>query len=67
MRVSVIQPGSTGTDMQECSPEEQREAIAREEMLYAEDIAESIVFALTRPPHADVVTLRLEPRLQKSR
>jgi NADP-dependent 3-hydroxy acid dehydrogenase YdfG len=67
IRITVIQPGSTGTDMQECSPEEQRAAIAREEMLYAEDIAESIVFALTRPPHADVVTLRIEPRLQKTR
>lgn len=67
VRITVIQPGSTGTDMQECTVKEQREAIAREEMLYAEDVAESILFALTRPPHADVVMLRIEPRLQKTR
>lgn len=67
VRITVVQPGSTGTDMQECRPEEQRAAIAREEMLYAEDVAEGIVFALTRPPHVDVVTLRIEPRLQTTR
>lgn len=67
VRITVIQPGSTGTDMQECTVEEQRAAIAREEMLYAEDVAEAIVFALTRPAHVDVVTLRIEPRLQKVR
>jgi NAD(P)-dependent dehydrogenase (short-subunit alcohol dehydrogenase family) len=65
IRVSVISPGSVGTDMQECSVEEQRQAIARHEMLYAEDIAEAILFALTRPERCDVTELRVEPRLQK--
>jgi NAD(P)-dependent dehydrogenase (short-subunit alcohol dehydrogenase family) len=65
IRVSVIAPGSVGTDMQECSVEEQRKAIARHEMLYAEDIAEAILFALTRPQRCDVTELRVEPRLQK--
>ena len=65
IRVSVIAPGSVGTDMQECSLEEQRNAIARHEMLYAEDIAEAIVFALSRPERCDIVELRVEPRLQK--
>ncbi len=66
IKVSVIQPGSVGTDMQECSEDEKREAIARHEMLYAEEIAETIVFALTRSERADVVTLRVEPRVQKT-
>lgn len=66
IKITVIQPGSTATDMQECSEEEKREAIARDEMLYAEDIAESILFALTRSQRTDVVTLRVEPRLQKA-
>ena len=65
IKVSVIQPGSVGTDMQECSDEEKREAIANHEMLYAEEIAEAIVFALTRSARSDVVTLRIEPRVQK--
>jgi NAD(P)-dependent dehydrogenase (short-subunit alcohol dehydrogenase family) len=66
IKISVIQPGSVGSDMQECSPEEQREAIAHHEMLYAEEIAEAILFALTRSERCDVVTLRIEPRVQKT-
>lgn len=65
IKVSVIQPGSTETDMQECSDDEKRAAIARDAMLHAEDVAEAILFALTRSPGADVVTLRIEPRMQK--
>ncbi len=48
IKVSVIEPGSVGTDMQECTLDEQREAIAKHEMLYAEEIAEAILFALNR-------------------
>ena len=66
IKVTVVQPGSVGTDMQECSEEEKREAIASHEMLYAEEIAETIVFALTRSERTDVVTLRVEPRVQKT-
>jgi NADP-dependent 3-hydroxy acid dehydrogenase YdfG len=66
IKVTVIQPGSVGTDMQECSEEEKREAIANHEMLYAEEVAETIVFALTRSARTDVVTLRVEPRVQKT-
>ena len=66
IKVTVIQPGSVGTDMQECSDEEKREAIARHEMLYAEELAETILFALTRSERTDVVTLRVEPRVQKT-
>jgi 3-hydroxy acid dehydrogenase/malonic semialdehyde reductase len=66
IKVSVIQPGSVATDMQECSEDEKREAVARQEMLHAEDVAEAIRFTLTRPAHADVVNLRIEPRLQKT-
>ena len=65
VKVTVIQPGSVGTDMQECSEEEKREAIANHEMLYAEEVAETIVFALTRSARTDIVTLRVEPRIQK--
>ena len=65
IRVSLIQPGSVATDMQECSEEEKRAAVARDEMLHAGEIAEAIVFALTRSARADVVTLRIEPRIQK--
>ena len=66
IKVTVIQPGSVGTDMQECSDDEKREAIANHEMLYAEELAETILFALTRSERTDVVTLRVEPRVQKT-
>jgi 3-hydroxy acid dehydrogenase / malonic semialdehyde reductase len=65
IRISLIEPGSTGTDMQECSAEAQREAIARSEMLFAEEIAEAIVFVLSRSAQCDVSVLRIEPLRQK--
>jgi len=65
VRVSLVQPGTTGSDMQESSPEEQRDMIARQEMLRAEDIAEAVGFIVTRPPRAVVVTLRMEPLVQE--
>jgi 3-hydroxy acid dehydrogenase/malonic semialdehyde reductase len=66
IKITVIQPGSVGTDMQECSEEDKRDAIANDQMLYAEELAETIIFALTRSPRTDVVTLRVEPRVQKT-
>ena len=67
IRVTVIQPGSVNTDMQECSAEEKRKAVANREMLHAEEIAEAIEFVLTRSAACDVVNLRIEPLLQKTR
>ncbi|MBP2159362.1 MULTISPECIES: SDR family oxidoreductase [Asticcacaulis] len=64
IRVSVIQPGATGTDMQPGGDDARREAIAKDEMLYAEEVAEAILFALTRSERADVVNLRIEPLIQ---
>lgn len=66
IRVSVIQPGSVGSDMQPCSAEAQREAIAKGEMLFAEEIAEAIVFVLTRSARCDIPMLRIEPIRQKT-
>jgi NADP-dependent 3-hydroxy acid dehydrogenase YdfG len=65
-KITVIQPGSVGTDMQECTESEKREAIANHEMLYAEEVAETILLALTRSARAAVVALRIEPRVQKT-
>ncbi|MDX3901252.1 MAG: SDR family oxidoreductase [Sphingobium sp.] len=66
IKVSVIQPGSVATPMQECSDEEKSRAIEDHEMLYAEEIAEAIHFTLTRSERCDIVNLRIEPRLQKT-
>lgn len=66
IKVSVIQPGSVDTDMQECSDEEKAEAVARAEMLHAAEIAEAIRFVLTRGAATDIVNLRIEPLIQKT-
>ncbi len=65
IKVTLVEPGSVGADMQEKSPEEQREAIANHEMLYAEELADTILFAITRSPRTNVSVLRVEPRVQK--
>ena len=65
VRVTLIEPGTVGSDMQSADADKQREKIARHEMLYAEDVAEAIGFVLTRPARVDIVALRIEPRLQE--
>ncbi len=64
IRVSLIEPGTAGSDMQQADADEQRDRIARAEMLRAEDIAEAVSFILTRPTRVDIVSLRIEPRMQ---
>ena len=66
VRVTLIEPGSVGSDMQTCSAEEQREAIGKAEMLFAEEIAEAITFVLTRSTRCDIPVLRIEPLRQKT-
>ena len=66
IKVSVIQPGSVDTDMQEGSAQDKRAAVERHEMLHADEVAQAIVFVLTRSERADVVNLRIEPRIQKT-
>ena len=66
IRISLVQPGSVATPMQECTDDEKRQALDDQEMLHAEEVAEAIEFILTRSERADVVTLRIEPLLQKT-
>jgi NAD(P)-dependent dehydrogenase (short-subunit alcohol dehydrogenase family) len=67
IRVGVVQPGSVNTDLQTCSDAEKQKAIADGEMLHAPEIADAILFMLTRSDRADVVNLRIEPVRQKYR
>jgi NADP-dependent 3-hydroxy acid dehydrogenase YdfG len=64
IRVANVEPGKTGSDMQEpdISPEEQRERIAKDEMLRAEDIAVGVHYLLTQPRRAVVQQLTITPR-----
>ncbi|MCD2322772.1 SDR family oxidoreductase [Sphingomonas sp. IC-56] len=65
IKVSVIQPGSVETDMQECTDEEKAEAVKKQQMLHSEEVADAIVWVLTRP-RANIVNLRIEPLDQKT-
>ncbi|MFZ5668094.1 MAG: SDR family oxidoreductase [Pseudomonadota bacterium] len=64
IRVSLVEPGTVGTDMHRAPPSEQRARIHRHEILRAEDIAVAIRYILTQPPRCTVTLLRVEPRLQ---
>ncbi len=64
IKVSLIEPGATGTDMQPASAEEQRELIGKMEMLKAEDIAVAVLYVLSQPKRCDVVGMQIRPHLQ---
>lgn len=64
IKVTLIEPGAVGTDMQPQSPAEQRRLIEKMEMLRAEDIAASILYTVTQPKRCDVVMLQIRPHLQ---
>ena len=64
IKVSLIEPGAVGTDMQPSSPEEQREKEKNLEMLQAEDIAYAVLYCLAQSPRCDVVELKIRPHLQ---
>lgn len=64
IKVTLLEPGAVGTDMQTSSPEEQRAKEERLEMLKAEDIAESILYILSQPKRCDVVELKIRPHKQ---
>lgn len=67
IRVTLIEPGAIATRLQPYSDEKLAEFEKGLEMLPAAEVAEAIMFAATRPPGVDVVTLRIEPLVQKIR
>lgn len=64
VRVALIEPGLTGSDMQTDPPERQREKIRREQSLRAEDIAVAVHYILTQPNRAVIQQLTIAPRMQ---
>lgn len=64
IRVGVVEPGKTSSNMQspDLSPEEQRQRIAEGRMLRAEDIAAGVHFMLTQPDRTVVQQLVMVPR-----
>ena len=65
IRVTLIEPGAIATHLQPYDDARLAEFERSLEMLPAAEVAEAILFAATRPPGVDVVTLRIEPLVQK--
>jgi NADP-dependent 3-hydroxy acid dehydrogenase YdfG len=64
IKVTLIEPGAVGTDMQPESPRDQRAKQDKQEMLKAEDIAACIHYCLIQPMRCDVVVVQIRPHMQ---
>src|SRR5688500_9408127 len=60
IKVTLIEPGRVGTDMQKESPKEQRKMEEDLKMLKAEDIAACVLYALTQPKRCDVTSVVIQ-------
>ena len=66
IRVSLVEPGKTASDMQaDLSDAEQAEMIRDETMLRAEDIAVGVHYLLTQPRRTVIQQLTIVPRAQE--
>ncbi|RZJ31988.1 MAG: SDR family oxidoreductase [Flavobacterium sp.] len=64
IKVTLIEPGATATDMQDGEAEELAEKVESQEMLDASDIAAAIVYGLSQPARCNVTMVQLKPILQ---
>jgi NADP-dependent 3-hydroxy acid dehydrogenase YdfG len=60
VRTTLVSPGPTNTELWDSVGADQ-DVLDRTEMLVAEDVAEAVLFALTRPSHVDVESIRIGP------
>lgn len=64
IRVALVEPGKTKADFGDVPDAEQKEKVAKEETLRAEDIAVGVHYLLTQPSRAVVQQLTIVPRAQ---
>lgn len=65
IRVTLIEPGAINSAMQPFAAEERARLAEAYQLLPPDEVAEAILFAATRAPGVDIVTLRIEPLVQK--
>jgi len=69
VRVTIVEPGATATELAFHNRQEVLEEMARNfagiEMLHSEDIADAVVFAVTRPRHVGVNEVLVRPTEQE--
>jgi NAD(P)-dependent dehydrogenase (short-subunit alcohol dehydrogenase family) len=64
IRVSLIEPGTIGSDMVDESCEQQRAMQESHKMLQAEDVARAIFLVASQPARCDVIELQVRPHMQ---
>lgn len=67
IKVTLVEPGRVGTDMQPGPPAAQRKKEQKGEMLTAEDIAECIRYCLVQPDRCDVTVVKIQPHFQEKK
>lgn len=65
IRVTLIEPGAIGSAMQPFPPEERQRMMDEYKLIPPGEVADAIMFCATRSAGVDVVTLRIEPLIQK--
>lgn len=62
IRTTLISPGATDTKLWDTlDPEERNDVPNRKQMLLPRDVAEAVLFAVTRPAHVNVEWIRVMP------
>lgn len=64
IKVTLIEPGAVGTDMQPVSVPDQQQKEEDLEMLKAEDVAAAVLYTIMQPKRCDVVDIKIRPHLQ---
>jgi NADP-dependent 3-hydroxy acid dehydrogenase YdfG len=68
VRCTLVSPGPVDTDMWDpVDPDSRPGFTKRADMMRAEDVAEAVLFAVTRPPRVDVTELRMMPAVYTPR
>lgn len=68
VRTTLVSPGPVDTDMWDpIDPDSKPGFTKRQDMMRAEDVADAVVFAVTRPPRLDVTEIRLMPTVYTAR
>jgi NADP-dependent 3-hydroxy acid dehydrogenase YdfG len=64
IRLTLIEPGLVDSELSPKPEAKKREKKQNQEMLEAQDIAESIFYVISQPPRCDVVQLQIRPLKQ---
>jgi len=64
IKVTLIEPGATDTDMQPGTAEGKKAKVKKKEMLTAEEVAMAVGFCLAQDQRTDIVSLQIRPHKQ---